>query len=80
VESAPASEHLATHRSDDVRNPVRDGIGLDGERKHQRLREGAPGRKSVGTGRHSIVFDFPVFGSGLSTIGNLSSWEVSQVG
>jgi len=51
MESAPASECPAADRSDNVLDPVCDGVGMDGERNHQRLREGTPGRKPVGVGR-----------------------------
>ena len=34
VEGPPAPEYPAANRCDDVRGPVRDDIGLDGERKH----------------------------------------------
>jgi len=51
MESAPASECPAADRSDHVLDPVCDGIGLDGERNHQRLCEGTPGRKPIGAGR-----------------------------
>jgi hypothetical protein len=51
LEDAPTSEHPVTNRGDDVRHSVCDGIRLDGQRKHYRLCEGAPGCKSVGTGR-----------------------------
>jgi len=35
MENPPAPERPATNRSDDVRYPVCDGIGLDGEWKYQ---------------------------------------------
>jgi hypothetical protein len=54
MENPPASERPAADRSDDVRDSVRNGIRLDGERKHQRLREGTPGCKPVGAGRFSF--------------------------
>jgi len=41
MENPPAFERPATDRSDNVRDSLRNGISLDGERKHQRLREGA---------------------------------------
>ena len=50
VESPPASEYPAADRGYDVRGSVCDDIRLDGERKHQRLREGTPGCQPVGTG------------------------------
>ena len=42
MENPPASECPTTDRSDDVRDSVRNGIRLDGERKHQQLCEGTP--------------------------------------
>jgi len=51
VEGAPTSKHPATDWSDNVQGQVRNGIRLDGERKHQRLREGAPRCRQVGIGR-----------------------------
>jgi hypothetical protein len=50
VENAPASECPIADRSDHVRDSVCDGIRLDGQWKHQRLREGTPGCESVGAG------------------------------
>lgn len=35
VEIPPASQHLATARSNDDRDPIRDGISLDGKWKYQ---------------------------------------------
>ena len=35
MEDPPASKCPATGRSDDVRDPVRNGIRLDGKRKHK---------------------------------------------
>ena len=50
VENPPTSKHPVADRGDDVRDSVCDGIRLDGRRKHQRLCEGTPRCKSVGTG------------------------------
>jgi hypothetical protein len=50
VENPPTPKHPIADRSDDVRDPFRDGIRLDGGREHQRLCEGTPGCKSVGAG------------------------------
>ena len=58
MEHPPASEHPAPGRSDNVREPVRNGVRLDGERKHQRLREDTPGRKPLGTSTFFVVFAF----------------------
>ena len=35
MERPPSSKRTATVRRDGVREPVRDGIGVDGEREHQ---------------------------------------------
>jgi hypothetical protein len=51
MENAPAPERSVAGRSDNVRDSVRNDIGLDGQWKYQRLRESTPGYKSVGTGR-----------------------------
>ena len=50
VENPPASECPATDRSDDDRNPIHDGVGLDGKWKRQRLRESTSRCKPVGVG------------------------------
>ena len=54
MESPPASECAAVNRSDDVRYSVRNGVGLDGEWKYQRLCEGTPGCKSDRAGKMFI--------------------------
>jgi len=54
MEKPPASEHPSADRSDNVRDQVRNGIGLDGEWEYQRICEGAPGCKPVGAGRFFI--------------------------
>jgi len=51
VEDTPTSECPAADRGDDIRDPVRNGIGLDGKREHQRFCQGTSGCKPVGTGR-----------------------------
>jgi hypothetical protein len=51
VEDPPASERPAADRSDNVRDSVCNDIRLDGAREHHRFCEGAPGCKSIGTGR-----------------------------
>ena len=51
LEDPPASERPTTDRSDDVRDSVHNGVRLDDERKHQRLREGTLRCKPVGAGR-----------------------------
>ena len=50
MENPSASECATVNRSDNVRDSVCNGIGPDGERKHQRLREGTPGCQPGGTG------------------------------
>ena len=79
LENLPTSERPAADRSDDVRESVRNGVGLDGKRKHQRLREGTPGCRPVGTGR---LFNrsFTVSASSLLMVGDLFSWGTSQGG
>jgi len=42
------SKRTAVLRRDNVREPVRDGVGVDGEREHQRVCEGALRCESVG--------------------------------
>jgi len=76
LEDPPASERPVPDRGDNVREPVRDGGRLDGERKHQRLREGTPGCKPVGAGRLLIQS----FTSSSLMIGWFISWEASLGG
>jgi hypothetical protein len=59
MENAPASKCPVTDWSNDVRDSVRDGIGLDGQWKPQRLREGTPGCKPVGAGRFPLRSSLP---------------------
>ena len=40
MENPPASKRPATDRSDDVQDPVRNDIRLDGKWEYQQLREG----------------------------------------
>ena len=68
LEKPPASECSATCRSDDVRDPVRNDIGLDGEWEHQRLREDTSGCKPVGAGR-LFTQRLAIFASSSLTIG-----------
>ena len=49
MERPLSSKHTATVRRDSIREPVRGGIRVDGEREHQRIREGGFKRGSVGT-------------------------------
>ena len=51
LENSTTSECLATDRGDDIRDSVCNDIGLDGKRKHLRLREGTPRCEPIGTGR-----------------------------
>ena len=50
VEKPSTSECPAADRSNNVRNSVRDGVRLDGEWKHQRLREDTSRCKPLGAG------------------------------
>jgi hypothetical protein len=59
VENAPASECPTADRSNNVRDSVRDGIGLDGQRKPQRLCEGTPGHKPIGAGGFPLRVSMP---------------------
>jgi len=77
MENPPTSECSAADRSDHVRGSVRIGLGLDGEWKHQRLREDISGRRPVLARRLSIQ-SFAVLTS--LTIAQPSSWEVSLRG
>jgi len=56
LEDPPASEHPAPGRSDNVREPVRNGVGLDGVWEHQRLREDTPACKPIGASTFFVVF------------------------
>ena len=67
VENPSASERPVA-RSDDVRDPVRNDIRLDGEWEHQRLREGTSGCKPVGAGR-LFTQRLAIFASSSLTIG-----------
>ena len=49
MEDPPSSKHTATVRCHTVRESIRDGIRVDGEGKHQRVREGGSKRGSVET-------------------------------
>jgi len=51
VESPPSPECPAADRRDYVRDPVRNGVGLDVQWKHQRFREGTSGCGPVGAGK-----------------------------
>jgi len=54
MENPPTPQCPVADRSDDVGESVRNDIGLDGEWKHQRLCEGTPGCKPIGTGKFSV--------------------------
>ena len=47
MEGSSPSERVTVARSHNDRNPVRDSVGVDDERKHQPIRDGTPGRESV---------------------------------
>ena len=49
MENPPPFKHTAAVRCHDVRESVCDGIRVDDERQHQRIREGGSQRGSVGT-------------------------------
>ena len=49
MEDPLSSERAAAVRRDNVWESVRDGIGVDGERQYQRVREGGSQRGSVRT-------------------------------
>ena len=49
MERPPSSKRTATVRRNGIREPVRDGIRVDGEREHQRICEGRSQSGSVGT-------------------------------
>jgi len=68
VESSPASECPAADRSDNVREPVRNDIGLDGEWEHQQFCEGTPRCEPVGAGRCPVRV-LTVFASNSLTFG-----------
>ena len=48
MEDPPSSKRTTAAGRDDVRESVRDGIRVDGKRKHQRVREGGRKGESVG--------------------------------
>ena len=56
MENPPTSECPSPCRGDNVRESVRDGVRLDGERKYQRFREGKPGCRPVEAGALFVVF------------------------
>jgi len=66
MEDPPAPERPTADRSYGVREPVCNGVGLDGQWKHKRVREGAPGCKPVGTGR-LYVQSLSTFANGWTT-------------
>ena len=47
VENPSASQCVASDRSDDDGGSLCDGVGVDGKREYQRLREGKSGSKSA---------------------------------
>ena len=61
VEIASTSECAVIDRSDNDRDPLRDGIRVDGGRKHQSVHEGTSRRRPVGACRFFIQYsiDFP---------------------
>ena len=69
VEGSSASQRVAATRGHNVRNPIRDGIGVDDERKHQPICSGTPGCESVRT----CTFPFGILPSSLSVDGYVTS-------
>ena len=61
LENPPASERSAPDWSNNGREPVCNGVRLDGEWKHQRLREGTPGCKPAGASTFFVVSTFGLF-------------------
>lgn len=49
MEGPSASKYSTTIRGDDEQVPFRDGIRVDGERKHEPISEGEPERRPIGT-------------------------------
>ena len=47
VEGSSSSERVAATGRHNDRDPVRDGVGMDDERKHQPICENTPGCESV---------------------------------
>ena len=54
VEIASTPERATTDRSNHDRDPLRDGIRVDGRQKHQRVRKDTSGRGPVGACGPSI--------------------------
>ena len=53
MERAPPSKRVTASRSDYDRYSIRDGVGVDGKWKHQRVCRDASGYRPVGTGEFS---------------------------
>ena len=47
MESPPTSKCVATARGDNGQEPVRNGIRMDGQWEHQRIRQGPQRRESI---------------------------------
>ena len=47
VEGTSSSERVAATGRHNDRGPVRDGVGVDGEREHQPICESTPGCESI---------------------------------
>ena len=59
MERTSSPERVATARSDDDRESVRDDIGVDGEWEYQRIPEGPRRRRSVEACMRSFQDSFP---------------------
>ena len=73
MENPPSSQCPTTDRGDDDRDEVRDGLGLDGQWKPQRVRGGKPGRRPVEVGK-LLATSLPLLRVYWRSYG-LSSWE-----
>ena len=58
MERSPSSERPAIVRGDDGQESVRDGLGLDGEWKHQGFCEGV--YRCEPAGASMLLFDVPI--------------------
>lgn len=59
VESPETSERAAATWSSDVKNPVRDGFGVDGTWEYYSVRDCKPGHQSVQTCQFQAVLPQP---------------------
>ena len=61
MEDPQSSECAATFRCDNDRESVRDGIGVDVERQHQRISSEGGRRGSAGTSTFSVQMHYQLF-------------------